>query len=329
MSKIRIGILGYGNLGKGVEAGVGQNADMELVAVISRREPSAVKVYSKEVPVFHIDRLADLESKIDVLIMCGGSMSDLPEIAPKVAGRFNTVDGFDTHAKIPEYFESVDSLAKAGNKISVIASGWDPGLFSLNRLMGMAVLPNGKNATFWGEGVSQGHSDAIRRIEGVADARQYTIPKEEAVNKARIGEAESLTTRDKHLRRCFVVAKEGADLDRITNEIKTMPNYFADYDTEVHFIDVEELLKNHGALPHGGFVIRNGVTGFSDENKELIEYRLKLDSNPEFTANVLLAYARAAYRMSREGEKGAMTVFDIAPKYLSPISNEELRRNLL
>lgn len=329
MEKIRIGILGYGNLGKGVEAGIKQNDDMCLTAVITRRRPEDLKIYTKNASAVHMESLSELEDKIDVLIMCGGSMTDLPQYGPKIAGQFNTVDGFDTHAKIPEYFSAMDAGARSGKKISVIASGWDPGLFSINRLMGLSVLPKGDSATFWGEGVSQGHSDAIRRIEGVLDARQYTIPIESAVDKARKGEAKGLTAAEKHLRRCFVVAKEGADLGKIAKEITSMPHYFADYKTEVHFIDLEDLYQNHANLPHGGFVIRNGVTGLEDEHSELIEYRLKLDSNPEFTANVLIAYARAAYRMNREGFFGAMTVFDIAPKYLSPLSDEELRSTLL
>lgn len=328
MDRIRVGILGYGNLGKGVEAGIRQNKDMELTAVITRREPATVSVHSDEVEVFHINELSSLEDKIDVLIMCGGSMTDLPELAPMVAGKFNTVDGFDTHAKIPEYCKSIDEKAKNGNKVSVIASGWDPGLFSLNRLMGTAVLPTGDGSTFWGVGVSQGHSDAIRRIAGVMDARQYTVPIEAAMDKVRRGEGADLQTREKHLRRCYVVAEEGADLVRIEQEIKTMPNYFADYDTEVHFVDMEELKKEHNRLPHGGFVIRNGVTGFENENKELMEFKLNLESNPEFTANVLIAYARAAYKMNQEGMSGAMTVFDIAPKYLSGLSSEELMQLL-
>lgn len=328
MDKIRVGILGYGNLGKGVEAGIRQNNDMELVAVITRREPDKVFINSDSVKVFHINELSELEDKIDVLIMCGGSMTDLPKLSPMVAGRFNTVDGFDTHAKIPEYFRSIDEKAKNKNKVSVIASGWDPGLFSLNRLIGIAVLPSGNGSTFWGEGVSQGHSDAIRRLDGVLDARQYTVPIEAAMDKVRLGEGADLNIRDKHLRRCYVVAKEGADLARIEQEIKTMPNYFADYDTEVHFVDMEELKKEHNRLPHGGFVIRNGRTGFENENKELIEFKLNLESNPEFTANVLIAYARAAYKMNRNGMSGAMTVFDVAPKYLSGLSEEELMKLL-
>lgn len=329
MDKIKIGILGYGNLGKGVEAGIRQNDDMQLDYVITRRDKATVRINTESAIVAHIDELNSLRDKIDVLIMCGGSMSDLPDIGPLVAGKFNTVDGFDTHAKIPEYFSKIDNSAKNGKKASVIASGWDPGLFSINRLMGRAFLPQGNDATFWGEGVSQGHSDAIRRIEGVLDARQYTVPIENAVNKARCGEANGLTIREKHIRKCFVVVEEGADKEKIANQIKTMPNYFADYDTEVNFISMEEMNKKHNRLPHGGFVIRNGVTGFDDENKELIEFKLKLDSNPEFTANILLAYARAVYRMNKEGKTGALTVFDVPLSYLINMSADEIRATLL
>lgn len=329
MDKIKIGILGYGNLGKGVEAGIGQNDDMTLTHVITRRDKSSVKINTDNAAVSHIDELYSLEKDIDVLILCGGSMSDLPDMGPKVAGKFNTVDGFDTHAKIPEYFANIDKGAKAGGKASVIASGWDPGLFSMNRLIARAFLPKGNDATFWGSGVSQGHSDAIRRISGVVDARQYTIPIENAVELARNADATNLKPRDKHLRRCYVVAEAGVDKERIADEIKNMPNYFADYDTEVNFISLEELNDKHGKLPHGGFVIRNGVTGFNEENKELIEFKLKLDSNPEFTANILLAYARAVYRMNKEGRSGALTVFDVPLSYLINISYEELIATLL
>lgn len=329
MEKIKIGILGYGNLGKGVEAGIRHNKDMELVAIVTRRDPSSVKRASAQVPVFHIGSLESMEHEIDVLILCGGSRTDLPEQAPKFAGMFNTVDAFDTHARVTEYFDSVDEKAKNGDKISVIATGWDPGIFSFCRLLAKAVLPKGNSSTFWGPGVSQGHSDAIRRIKGVKDARQYTIPIEAAAEKARKGNGDTLTTRDKHLRRCFVVAERGANLDRIEEEIKSMPNYFADYITEVHFIDKEELERNHKGMAHGGFVIRNGATGLQNEHRQLMEFRLQLDSNPEFTANVMLAYARAAYRMNREGYRGAMTVFDIAPKYLFQKPEDEIRRTLL
>lgn len=329
MSKIKIGIFGYGNLGKGVEAGIPANEDMELTCVITRRNPNQIKINTSNAKVYHIDDLASLKDKIDVLVMCSGSMSDLPVQGPQIAGMYNTIDGFDTHAKIPEYFAAMDKKAQAENKISLIASGWDPGLFSINRLFGYAVLPKADTFTFWGPGVSQGHSDAIRRIEGVVDARQYTIPIDSAVDKARNGQGADLTTRDKHLRRCFVVVKDGADKAKIENEIKTMPNYFADYDTEVNFISEEEMKEKHSKLGHGGFVIRSGVTGFNDENKELVEFRLNLDANPEFTANVLLAYARAVHRMNKEGRKGAMTVFDVPPAYLLPWSADEIRAKLL
>ncbi len=326
---IRIGILGYGNLGKGVESAVHQNPDMELTAVFTRRSPESLQVRSEGVPVYGIDELEHMQDQIDVLILCGGSATDLPVQTPKYAGMYNVVDSFDTHARIPEHFAAVDERAKAAGKISIISCGWDPGMFSLNRLYANAVLPEGHDYTFWGKGVSQGHSDAVRRIEGVKDARQYTIPVPEAVEAVRSGSNPELTTRQKHTRECFVVAEEGADLAKIENEIKTMPNYFADYDTTVHFITEEEMARDHSGLPHGGCVIRTGNTGMNRENQHVIEYSLKLDSNPEFTGSVIAAYARAAYRMNQEGMSGCKTVFDIAPAYLSAKSKEELRAHLL
>ena len=326
---IRIGILGYGNLGKGVESAICQNPDMELKAVFTRRNPEDLKIQTPEVPVYNDSKLVDMKDEIDVLILCGGSATDLPKQTPEYAAYFNVVDSFDTHAKIPEHFEAVDKAAKEGNNTALISVGWDPGMFSLNRLYGNVILPEGKDYTFWGKGVSQGHSDAIRRIEGVKNAKQYTIPVEEALEAVRSGSNPELTTRQKHIRECFVVAEEGADLAKIEETIKTMPNYFADYDTFVHFISEEELARDHSGIPHGGFVLRSGVTGWNKENKHLIEYSLKLDSNPEFTASVIVAYARAAYRMNQEGMTGCKTVFDVAPAYLSPLSGAELRKNLL
>ncbi|MGN1331995.1 MAG: diaminopimelate dehydrogenase [Lachnospiraceae bacterium] len=326
---IRIGILGYGNLGKGVESAIKQNPDMELAAVFTRRNPQDMVIRTKQVSVLSADELAGMQDKIDVLILCGGSATDLPLQTPAYAGDYNVVDSFDTHAKIPEHFAKVQEAAASGKKTAIISVGWDPGMFSLNRLYGNVILPEGKDYTFWGKGVSQGHSDAIRRVEGVKDGKQYTIPVEAALEAVRSGSNPELTTRQKHIRECFVVPKEGADLKKIEAEIKNMPNYFADYDTTVHFITQEELQKNHSSIPHGGFVLRTGVTGVDKENKHLIEYRLKLDSNPEFTASVLVAYARAAYRMNQEGLYGCKTVFDVAPAYLSPLSGEELRKNLL
>ena len=326
---IRIGILGYGNLGKGVESAIKQNPDMELAAVFTRRNPKDLVIRTQQVPVLSADELAGMQDKIDVLILCGGSATDLPVQTPAYAGDYNVVDSFDTHAKIPEHFAKVQEAAASGKKTAIISVGWDPGMFSLNRLYGNVILPEGKDYTFWGKGVSQGHSDAIRRVEGVKDGKQYTIPVEAALEAVRSGSNPELTTRQKHIRECFVVPKEGADLKKIEAEIKNMPNYFADYDTTVHFITQEELQKNHSSIPHGGFVLRTGVTGVDKENKHLIEYRLKLDSNPEFTASVLVAYARAAYRMNQEGLYGCKTVFDVAPAYLSPLSGEELRKNLL
>lgn len=325
---IKIAIAGYGNLGRGVECALNTSQDMELVGVFSRRDPKSIQTKTN-VPVYHIDEAVKFKDDIDVMILCGGSANDLPKQTAQLAKYFNVIDSFDTHAKIPEHFADVDAVSKESKKISIISVGWDPGLFSLNRLYGQAVLPNGNDYTFWGKGVSQGHSDAIRRIEGVQDAKQYTIPVEEALESVRNGENPQLTTRQKHKRECFVVAKEGADLEYIENAIKTMPNYFADYDTTVHFISQEELNENHSGIPHGGIVIRTGQTGLNGENKHVIEYKLTLDSNPEFTSSVLVAYARAAYRLNKEGQCGCKTVFDIAPAYLHPSSPEELRKNLL
>ena len=325
---IKIGIVGYGNLGKGTESAIIQNPDTELYGIFSRRDPSSVKTVSGA-KVFSLDNILEHKENIDVLIICGGSATDLPHQTPMLAENFNVVDSFDTHAKIPEHFENVDVAAKMGNNIALISVGWDPGMFSLNRLYAEAILPQGKDYTFWGKGVSQGHSDAIRRIDGVLDARQYTIPVDNAVQKVRNGENPQLSVREKHLRECFVVAKDGADLQEIENEIKTMPNYFADYDTTVHFITMEELNREHGGIPHGGMVIRSGKTGFNNENNHIIEYSLKLDSNPEFTSSVIVAFARAAVRMKKEGFSGCKTVFDIPPAYLSPDSDENLRKRLL
>jgi len=326
---MRIGIAGYGNLGRGVECAITQNPDMELVAVFTRRPPESVKIHTSGVTVAHIDDAIKYRDKIDVMIICGGSAKDLPVQTPYFAEYFNVIDSFDTHAKIPEHFSNVDAAAKRGGKIAIISVGWDPGMFSLNRMYAEAILPEGKDYTFWGKGVSQGHSDAIRRIDGVKNAKQYTIPIDEAIDAVRAGKNPELTTREKHLRECFVVAEEGADLNRIENEIKTMPNYFADYDTIVHFISEDELNRDHSGIPHGGMVIRSGKTGINRENNHIIEYKLKLDSNPEFTTSVLIAYARAAFRLSNEGISGCKTVLDIAPSYLSPKSPDELRRTLL
>lgn len=325
---IKIGIVGYGNLGRGVECAVSKSEDMELIGVFTRRSPESVQTCSN-VPVYEMKQVYEMKEDIDVLVLCGGSANDLPKQTAELAEHFNVIDSFDTHAEIPEHFDRVDTASKNGKHISIISVGWDPGLFSLNRLYGQAILPNGSDYTFWGKGVSQGHSDAIRRIEGVKDARQYTIPVEAALESVRNGENPELSTREKHTRECFVVAEEGADLARIENEIKTMPNYFADYDTTVHFISEEELKKNHNGIPHGGVVLRSGTTGFDNENKHVMEYKLNLDSNPEFTSSVLTAYARAAYRLYKEGQCGCKTVFDIAPAYLHPATGEELRKNLL
>ena len=327
--EIKIAILGYGNLGRGIESAIKQNDDLSLVAVFSRRDPATVKISSPDVPVYHIDELLKHREDIDVLILCGGSATDLPVQTPEYAKHFTVIDSFDTHAKIPEHFENVDKNARENGNIAIISSGWDPGMFSLNRLYASAILPDGKDYTFWGKGVSQGHSDAIRRIEGVLDAKQYTIPKEEALEQVRAGLAPDLTTREKHLRECFVVAKKGADKAKIENEIKTMPNYFADYDTVVHFITEEELKAEHSGIPHGGFVIRTGKTGKTSENTHIIEYSLKLDSNPEFTASVIVAFARAAYRMKKEGMTGCKTVFDVPPIYLSSLPKEEIIKKML
>lgn len=326
MDKIKIAICGYGNLGRGIESEIKKSGDMDFVAIFTRREPNTLDTKS-DTPVISINEINEWKDKVDVMIMCGGSATDLPEQVPMVAKSFNTVDSFDTHAKIPEYFQKVNDSAMLENHTSLISGGWDPGMFSLMRLYANSILSNGKTYTFWGKGVSQGHSDAIRRIEGVKDARQYTIPIEEAMNKVRNGENPILTTGEKHLRECFVVAEEGADKQRIENEIKTMPNYFDEYQTTVHFISEEELKLNHSKMSHGGFVIHSGETG--EENKHIIEYSLKLDSNPEFTASVLLALARATYRMNKIGQYGAKTIFDVPPAFLSEKSAEELRKELL
>ena len=326
---IRIGILGYGNLGKGVESAIGQNPDLELTAVFTRRNPENVKVRTAGVKVLASEELEHMQDQIDVLVLCGGSATDLPVQTPKYAELYNVVDSFDTHARIPEHFAAVDAAAKKAGKVGIISCGWDPGMFSLNRLYANAILPEGSDYTFWGRGVSQGHSDAIRRIAGVKDARQYTVPVPEAVEAVRAGKNPELTTRQKHTRECFVVAEEGADKAQIEEQIKTMPNYFADYDTTVHFITEEELQRDHAGIPHGGFVLRTGKTGLNGEHDHVIEYSLKLDSNPEFTSCVLTAYARAAYRMNQEGQKGCKTVFDVAPAYLSTLTPEEMRSTLL
>ncbi len=326
---IRIAIAGYGNLGKGVEAAVKNAADMELVAVFTRRDPATVKLRTPGVPVVPFDRMEEYCGKVDVVVNCGGSATDLPETTPAIAAHFSVIDSFDTHARIPEHFAAVDGVSVKAGTVSIISVGWDPGLFSLTRMYANAVLPNGNDYTFWGRGVSQGHSDAIRRIDGVLDARQYTVPVEDAVARVRAGENPELSVREKHTRECYVVAEEGADLARIENEIKTMPNYFADYDTTVHFISMEELREKHMGIPHGGCVIRSGNTGMDLETKHTIEYRLQLESNPEFTGSVLIAYARAAFRLAKKGETGCHTVFDIAPALLMPEDGAELRAHLL
>jgi diaminopimelate dehydrogenase len=325
--KIRIGITGYGNLGRGVESGIRQNNDMELVAVFTRRNPSSVQLLDPEVKVLHVSEAVKYTNDIDVMILCGGSATDLPEQGPEFAKMFNTIDSYDTHAKIPEYFPAMDEASRAGDKISIISVGWDPGVFAMNRLLGEAILPEGDTYTFWGKGLSQGHSDAVRRVDGVKDAVQYTIPIEEAVDRVRNGEKPELATREKHLRECFVVPEDGADVKKIEEEIKTMPNYFADYDTVVNFITEEELAENHWKKVHGGFVIRSGKTG--EDTDQLIEYSLNLDSNPEFTASVLVAYARAAHRLKQSGDTGAKTVFDIPIGLLSPKTAAQLRKELL
>lgn len=327
--KIRVGIYGYGNLGRGIENAIRQNPDMSLVAVFTRRDPESLKIGTEGVEVKHVSDAVNYTDKIDVMILCGGSATDLPQQTPELAKMFTVIDSFDTHARIPEHFENVDKAAKEGSKVAVISAGWDPGMFSLNRLYASAVLPEGEDYTFWGKGVSQGHSDAIRRIEGVLDAKQYTIPVEAALDAVRSGSAPVLSTREKHTRECFVVAAEDADKARIEKEIKEMPNYFADYDTTVHFISMEELKRDHSGIPHGGFVIRTGKTGANKEHNHVIEYSLKLDSNPEFTASVIVAFARAAFRMASKGETGCKTVFDIPPAFLSVQSPEELRAHLL
>ena len=326
---IRIGILGYGNLGKGVECAIKHNEDMELAAVFTRRDPAGLKIQTEGVKVCSVQDAPSMKDAIDVMILCGGSATDLPVQTPEMAKYFHVVDSFDTHARIPEHYAAVDAAAKESGHVGIISVGWDPGMFSLNRLYANAILPGGHDYTFWGKGVSQGHSDAIRRVAGVKDARQYTVPVEAALEAVRSGSSPELTTRQKHTRECFVVAEDGADLARIEKEIVTMPNYFADYDTTVHFISEEELMRDHAGIPHGGFVIRTGTTGWNDEHGHVIEYRLKLDSNPEFTASVLVAYARAAYRLGQEGQKGCRTVFDIAPAYLSAVDGAELRKHLL
>ena len=328
MEKIRIGIVGYGNIGRGVELAIARNEDMELKAVFTRREPASVKIYTEGAAVLHVDDMLAMKDEIDVMVLCGGSATDLPVMGPQIAANFNTIDSFDTHARIPEYFGNVDKAAKEVGSIGIISVGWDPGMFSLNRLYTEAILPQGSTYTFWGKGVSQGHSDAIRRVDGVKNGIQYTVPIDAAMERVRSGSEPELTTREKHLRECYVVPEEGADLQAIENEIKTMPNYFDDYDTTVSFITEEELKAQHSKMPHGGFVIRSGETG-EEGNRHVIEYSLKLDSNPEFTASVLICYARAAYRLAKAGECGARTVFDIAPGLLSVKTAEELRAELL
>ena len=326
---MRVGILGYGNLGRGIECAIKQNPDMELKAVFTRRDPSTVSILTKGVPVYHVDDAIAHKDDIDVLVICGGSATDLPTQTPEYAKYFNVIDSFDTHATIPSHFANVDQAAKESGHIALISAGWDPGMFSLNRLYANCILPEGNDYTFWGKGVSQGHSDAIRRVAGVKNGKQYTIPVESALASVRNGENPELSTRQKHIRECFVVPEEGADLAQIEQDIKTMPNYFADYDTTVHFITEEELARDHSGIPHGGFVFRTGVTGWNKENKHVIEYSLKLDSNPEFTSSVIMAYARAIFRLHNEGINGCKTVFDIAPAYLSPLSGEDLRAHLL
>ncbi|MDO4870053.1 MAG: diaminopimelate dehydrogenase [Bacillota bacterium] len=334
---IRIGIMGYGNLGRGVECAIKQAPDMELAAVFTRRDPKDIKILTESVNVYSVDDVekfspvtgADPEHAIDVLIICGGSATDLPQQTPKYASLFNVVDSFDTHARIPEHFANVDAASKGARTTAVISAGWDPGMFSVTRLYSESILPAGATYTFWGKGVSQGHSDAVRRIDGVIDARQYTIPVEAALEAVRSGSEPELTTRQKHTREVFVVAEEGADKERIVNEIVTMKNYFDEYDTTVHFIDEEEMARDHSGIPHGGFVIRSGKTGWNEEHSHVVEYKLALDSNPEFTSSVLVAVARAAFKMSQEGMYGAKTIFDIAPAYLSPKTGEELRKTML
>lgn len=329
MQKIRIGIVGYGNLGRGAEIGIKQNKDMELVAVFTRRNPDSIQLKTNNAKVYNIDKAKSMINDIDVMLLCGGSLTDIPVQGPKMAELFNTVDGYDTHKKIPDYYATMNEIAKKSKKISIIATGWDPGMFSLNRLIANAILPEGDTYTFWGQGISQGHSDALRRVEGVKDGLQYTIPISKAVDAVRSGKRPKLSVKDRHKRICYVVLDEGYDQNKIEQEIINMPNYFAEYDTEVKFISQEELDINHKGLPHGGYVIRSGVTGENNEHNQIIEYKIKLDSNPEFTANILLAYVRAAYRLNKEGQTGAKTLFDIAPGYLSILSAEELRKDLL
>lgn len=326
---IKIGILGYGNLGRGVECSIKQNKDMELVAVFTRRAPETVSILTQSATVCHVDDLENWKDKIDVLILCGGSATDLPEQTPASVKYFNVVDSFDTHARIPEHYANVDAAAKASGKIGIISVGWDPGMFSLNRMYGNAILPVGNDYTFWGKGVSQGHSDAIRRVEGVKNGKQYTIPVEAALEAVRAGKNPELTTREKHIRECFVVLEEGADAAKVEETIKTMPNYFADYDTIVNFISEEEFNEKHSGIPHGGFVLRSGKTGWNEENTHILEYSIKLDSNPEFTSSVIVAYARAAYRMNAEGQSGCKTVFDVAPIYLCEQNREDIIAHLL
>ncbi len=326
---MRIGILGYGNLGRGVECAIKQNDDAQLSCVFTRRDPSSVSILTDNVNVYNVSEIREHADEVDVLVICGGSATDLPVQTPEYAQYFNVIDSFDTHARIPEHFANVDAASKESRHTALISAGWDPGMFSLNRLYANCILPDGNDYTFWGKGVSQGHSDAIRRVDGVKDGKQYTIPVESALEAVRNGENPTLSTRQKHTRECFVVAEEGADKAKIENDIKTMPNYFADYDTTVHFITEEELKRDHAGIPHGGFVFRTGVTGWEKEHKHVIEYSLKLDSNPEFTSSVIIAYARAIFRLHNEGINGCKTVFDIPPAYLSPLSGEDLRAHLL
>lgn len=329
MNKIQIGIVGYGNLGKSAVLALNQNKDMELVGVFTRRDPTTMKAVAGDVAFYHIDQAKDMADKIDVIILCGGSAKDIPVQGPMFASMFNTVDAFDTHANIQDYYVTMDKISKEAGKISVISSGWDPGMFSINRLYAEAILAEGTTNTFWGKGVSQGHSDAVRGVEGVLKAVQYTLPKEDAIKSIQKGENPNLSTRDKHTRECFVVAAEDADKAKIENDIKTMPNYFDQYDTEVHFITEEKFEQDHQGMPHGGLVIRNGRTGLNNEHNHVIEYNLNLESNPDFTASVIVAYARAAYKMNKEGLVGSKTVVDVAPAYLSSKSGEEIRRELI
>lgn len=329
MERIRIGIAGYGNLGKGVELAIRQNEDMELVGVFTRRAPETVKLLTEGIPVYHMDAVPDMQDKIDVMIICGGSATDLPKQTPELAKYFNVIDSFDTHARIPEHFANVDKACKESGHLALISLGWDPGLFSLNRLYAESILPSGKTYTFWGKGVSQGHSDAIRRVEGVKKGIQYTVPVDAAMDAVRSGSQPELSTREKHERVCFVVAEEGADKEKISDTIKSMKNYFDEYNTTVNFISEEEFDAQHNTMPHGGFVMRSGKTGDGEKTHQMIEYSLKLESNPEFTASVLVAYARALSRLKAEGAVGCKTAFDIAPAYLSRLSGEELRASML